>query len=295
MALAGAVTNTQWKDGKFHPTKPKLRLGNFKNGWGSNVVALDPAELKRRGPQYLQAFQADLTARVVAQEMARGRFPKKREDYVVVVDRKRGAPLIKVRPGGKISFLNNKATFLHILTWIGEQIVLLSPYSPKGNLGSSPAPWRSTHYRNAHLMMIDGKAQQRLDLKSLEVSFNSNFSLKKEVETGKVFQFVNVLPYARRIEFGSGSAKGMKKVGASEAASTRRRSSGAWSGQAPSGVYRKVARMAAARFGAAVRVEYRSVQVSNIAYTIPDKAAGSSISQFYPSIRVRPRNTAKLT
>lgn len=150
----------------------------------------------------LAAFaEEEIEAAAIANRLAMGAETGKQ----VTVDGKIGAPLTTVRPDGIIAAEFNLLGDL--IDWIGAQLVLASPR-------------RSGRYAASHVMFVDGQ-QSALDA---------------EVSGAREVAFVNVQPYARKIERGLSS-------------------------QAPDGVYQSVAAVAARRFGNVARVlfGYRSI------------------------------------
>lgn len=157
----------------------------------------NPQERGRRLASYARGALKD------AQEQNRqalGYVP----DHETFVDGRKGAPLESVRPDGVIVFEFDLIE--DMFAWIGAMLVQHSPV-------------RSGRYSDSHVFLADGE----------------------EVEPGIAapeadeYVFVNVQPYARKIERGL-------------------------SPQAPDGVYEAVAAMAARRFGnvAKIRFSYRS-------------------------------------
>jgi len=147
-------------------------------------------------------------------------------DYIVYVDGKKNAPLAGVRgDGGQIDVEFEFAE--DILRWIAEQ---LEKHSPVGS-GQDPHPGL---YQKSHVLYADGK----------EVEDVSNTPPAAE------YAFVNIVPYARKIEHGSSS-------------------------QAPDGVYQAVAALAEQRYGglANIRFSYRTAEEGVI---IPPKRGNRS-------------------
>ena len=105
----------------------------------------------------------------------------------------------------------------YVVDSIWQLLVQQSPYRAKRD-GANPP----THYRDEHLLMINGQ----------EVT-----SPPQELGRNAEIAFVNIQPYARKIEKG-------------------------FSGQAPNGVYQQVARLAHARFGNLVSVTYSWLQIT---------------------------------
>jgi len=219
-------------------------------------------QLSRKQGKYLRVIQASLAKKVLRREQTKGTFPKSSRDYLRVVDRKLGAPEESVRFGGRISYQNNTSSIAEILEWIGMQLVRHSPWTPKRG---APAGWRSSHYADAHLMLINGKAWQSIDSTTRIVGLARTFQGRKH-SRGSRYQFINTLPYSRRIEHGSDKTK-------------------PWSMQAPTGVYKMVARAAKRRYGEAVNIKYTRFQIGSIPYKF--KAKEGMVGQWYPAIVVR--------
>ncbi|MCS0501619.1 hypothetical protein [Ancylobacter mangrovi] len=168
----------------------------------------DPAQ---RGAR-LAAFARQALAE--AQEINRqatGAVPP----HETFVDGRQGAPLESVKPDGVIVFEFDLLGDL--FEWVGEMLVKHSPV-------------RTGRYSDSHLFFADG------------VQVDPGAALPSAEE----YVFINVQPYARKIERGL-------------------------SPQAPEGVYEAVAAMARARFGnlAHIRFSYRSFQEGGIVAYIP--------------------------
>jgi len=130
--------------------------------------------------------------------------------YTQTVDGRRGAALDSVKiENGLIVF--QFEVFRELLRWIGEQLVLNSPVL-------------TGRYRDSHVLLADG----------VEIEVGGKIPL------AETYTFVNVVPYARRIERGL-------------------------SDQAPDGVYESIAEVARRRFGnfANIRFTYRSLYLPN--------------------------------
>lgn len=124
-----------------------------------------------------------------------GRVPR----HTVTVDGREGAPLATVRPDGVI--VAEFELVGDLLIWIEQQLVIHSPR-------------KSGRYARSHVLFADG----------VEADVN-------KPPVAAEYVFVNVQPYARKIERGSSS-------------------------QAPDGVYQAVAVMARRRFGNVARVSF---------------------------------------
>jgi hypothetical protein len=150
-----------------------------------------------------QVFVERATALVneVKQQNAKvlGRVPA----HTISVDGREGAPIASVKIPGGVVFVEFELVF-EAISWIGEMLEKHSPY-------------KSGRYQRSHVLLADGVA----------------------VDEGAVppiadrFVWVNVQPYARKIEKGLSS-------------------------QAPTGVYQAVATMAASssKFGNVARIKF---------------------------------------
>lgn len=126
------------------------------------------------------------------------------------VDGREGAALASVRPNGVIVFEFDLV--FDMLEWIGKQLVRNSPVL-------------TGRYARSHRLFADG----------MEIQPGGT------VPPAETYVFVNLQPYARKIERGL-------------------------SDQAPDGVYQSVAALAKRRFGniAAIKFSYRSIQEGGI-------------------------------
>lgn len=227
--------------------------------------------LTREQGKALRTIQASLAKSVLKREQRRGTFPKKKSDYLRVVDRKLGMPEEAVRFGGRISYQNNTSTLAEILQWIGAQLVKYSPYTPKPAYAKNTGDWRGSHYADAHLMLINGKSFQTIDKHTRIVGLAQTFQGRKHSRNSR-YTFINTLPYARRIEHGSDKTK-------------------PWTQQAPTGVYKMVASAAKRKYGEAVNIKYTRFQIGSIPYKF--KAKEGMVGQWYPAIVVRDKAVTK--
>lgn len=153
-----------------------------------------------------------------------GRVPR----FTTFVDGNAGAPLESVRPDGVI--VTEFELVDDVLLWIGEQLQTHSPV-------------KSGRYRRSHTLFADGR----------------------EIDVGGVipaadeYVFINVVPYARKIERGSSS-------------------------QAPDGVYQAVATLGQRRFGNVARItfSYRTA----VGRSIIGGRAGNRSSERNPAVIV---------
>lgn len=157
-----------------------------------------------------------------------GRNPR----VTITVDGREGAPLASVRADGGI-IIAEFELFNDVLVWIASQLELHSPV-------------KSGRYQSSHTLFADG------------VEIDPTATVPQASE----FVFINVVPYARKIERGSSS-------------------------QAPDGVYQAVAVLAQRRFGNVARItfSYRTA----MAGMIVGGRQGDRSSERNPAIVVRVR------
>lgn len=141
----------------------------------------------------------------------------------IYVDGAKGAALASVKPDGRIVADFNPV--LSAVEWIAEQVVLASPVL-------------TGRYARSHMLFVDGVEHDT----------------STPMADGEEYIFLNVQPYARKIERGQ-------------------------SDQAPDGVFQAIAAVARKRFSnmAIVRFSYRSLQEGGIvAYRGVDDRAPTS-------------------
>ncbi|HZY67757.1 MAG TPA: hypothetical protein VFE52_04175 [Devosia sp.] len=161
-------------------------------------------------------------------------------DYETIVDGRRGAMLTSVRPNGTI--VAEYDLLLEVFAWIGAQLVTHSPR-------------RSGRYAASHAFFADG----------IEVD------PKVGVPDASEYVFVNLQPYARKIEAGL-------------------------SAMAPDGVYQAVTAVANRRFGNIARILFgyrdvgtrgvRTVRVNDNRGTVERRARGAASGR-NPAIIIR--------
>lgn len=238
----------------------------------------------------LANFTADVAVKTLKREQRARTFPHKKGDYLTIVDRRHGVSEYDVRPGGRIMYQNNTQTMSEVLNWIAHKLVVVSPVGIKKG-GQTPA-WRNIPYQDAHAFVVNGKFVANIDDQTTIMSFERGFNYDKHIGKDSQFQFVNTMVYARRIENGIGIKEAL--IGGSKnrpAGKRGRHSTVRWSMQAPSGVYRAVAKAAKLRWGQTVRINYVEAQLT-LGATIYS-GTKHSFKQFYPTIVVRPRSTTK--
>ncbi|WP_019999068.1 hypothetical protein [Aureimonas ureilytica] len=164
----------------------------------------------------------------------------------VTVDGKKGAPLPSVQPDGVIVAEFNPV--LHVLEWIGEQLIIESP--------------RLTgKYQRSHVLEVDGVEHDPDGI----------------IPVGKVYLFVNRQPYARKIEPRTHTTRRRDRTGRDKRKFVQTSRVGAGqSQQAPEGVYSAIAVTAATRFG----------NIARITYSVDNFDADTGYS--HPAIIVRP-------
>lgn len=246
----------------------------------------DDWTITEKEAKFLPVITASVAKDVLREEQKAGMFPTDKKEYIRVVDNKLGMVEERVRFGGKIHYQLNTEGFagiIEVLRWIEERLVLTSPYR---NKRPQDTGWRGVHYKEAHILMIDGKSVGEVGVSTQPIFFARTFQSRKHSKDS-TYTFVNTMPYARRIEHAKVTRSRKKKRGSG----FTKPKSGAWSQQAPNGVYRRVASEARARFGETIRVRYRRFQLRGIGYKILDmKKKSGETGQWYPAIVVRPKS-----
>ena len=184
----------------------------------------------------IDAFQGPEASRALATLAA-----KKRDEVIAAdapghpqvatyVDGREGAALENVKPvGGVIRFEFSRVDA--VAHFIFQTLIMRSPYRPK-----RPGARPPTHYRDEHLIFIDGREVEKLP---------------ERIGSFAEIVFVNIQPYARKIEGGPRSRFRTRL--------TDRRPGQSW--QAPNGVYEATAALARRQYGniAGIGFEYRAV------------------------------------
>ena len=239
--------------------------------------------LTQQEGRFLKVITASLAKQTLRKDQAANKFPRDKKDYIIVTDRALGRPEERVKFGGRIVYQNNSegvSNISTVLEWIARYILLLSPVGRKRP--QDRARYRKIHYEDAHLYMINGRSHMTVDSQTSTIEFGRVWQSAGVRGIAK-HQFVNTMPYAKRIE---SKRVTTRKQGAWNSISP-------WSYQAPSGVYKKVARAAKRRFGETVRITYGVVQM-NLPHTMGD-LAGGRMKQLYPVITVRPNTATRQT
>ena len=163
------------------------------------------------------------------------------------VDGREGAALENVKPvGGVIRFEFSRVDA--VAHFIFQTLIMRSPYRPK-----RPGARPPTHYRDEHLIFIDGMEVEKLP---------------ERIGSFAEIVFVNIQPYARKIEGGPRSRF--------RARLTDRRPGQSW--QAPNGVYEATAALARRRFAniAGIGFEYRAVIGGAVIHPMSDVSHAGS-------------------
>jgi len=269
---------------------------------GVNAMA-SPAISTRRevwrigGPEhdrFLQVIHASLAKKVLRRDQLKNRFPRKREDYLRVVDGRLGAYEESVRYGGRIIYQNNSeevSAIYVVLAWVAERLVRYSPYRNKRPIDNSLGGYRKQHYEDAHLYMVDGRSVMTIDSRTTIIGFRNTFQTAKHLK-GSKHVFINTMPYARRMEHGGGYSHTTKsRTTRSGRVTAPRTSKMKWSMQAPTGVYLRVVREAKARFGETVNIKYSRFQL-NLPHTVVNRKL-KIVGQWYPAIVIRPKEVTR--
>ena len=198
------------------------------------------------------------------QSVMRGDWPGRLRDAVsrgfdrepvVITDRVVWRHPDLVQPFGRIEFVA-RVDLAELIFWANAELYRRSPVGPV----------EGGHYRNDHVLMINGSA----------VPGNWRVALQR-LQGGDRIQLVNPRPYARKLEGATGNKRGRG----------RRRGS---SRQAPNGIYRPVVAEIVRRWGRSVFVEFKYVPL-NTGLKVWGKQGGASEKrvlrdQVYPAISI---------
>ncbi|MCW5705252.1 MAG: hypothetical protein KIT82_22060, partial [Bradyrhizobium sp.] len=165
------------------------------------------------------------TVQIATEERARAGLGS---DTVVVTDGVRGKAVQEVKPFGKVVFVA-RPNIAEAVLWALAKLIERSPVGPAA----------SGHYRDDHIVMINGMA----------VTGNLRVALA-EVGPGDRIQIVNPRIYARKLEGATAKARTQR---------ARRRGS---SRQAPNGIYRVVQRLVVQRYSKSLFVDFKYVKLN---------------------------------
>lgn len=249
------------------------------------VTTNEKWSLSKDQGKFLRVVTVSTANQVLKEEQAKGTFPRDRKLYTTWVDNSPRKQEIQVRFGGKISYIQRQA-LSEVYEFILRRIEDLAPIGPGPKKGKEP--FRRRHYYESTVMLVNGKAvitegQAAGDIKILALRGLKNIKPSDRV------QFMNVQPYARRIEQGKTE---YRSVGKGVWRRQRDRDTAFakpfnWSLQAPNGVFKVVAREAARRFKGVAQVRFTYAQAPALGYAFKDLRSGDRINQFYPVIVVR--------
>lgn len=228
-------------------------------------------------PGMLQAFTASVAKSVLREEQRKGNM----QEVVTLVDKRMSVPEEYVKFGGKIIYVDKVQHIADIVEDIWMMLVLKSPIGDPAQKRFGKAAWRRKHYHKVHSIFYNRKSVQPENLEKV----------LRNAKPGDEISIVNLLPYAKRIEYGKGkhNSRDRKRL-----LKTPRKSITAWSSQAPHGVYRQVAKTAARKYGRRSWIKYRLVRAPEIGYSFKDwtKTGAIKVEQRYPAIMIR---VSKLT
>jgi len=202
-------------------------------------------------------FHIQVSREVLALEQRQG-FDKNPR---TIVDRRFDVPIENVKQFGIIEYAA-RADLRELLIDILARLEKRSPVL-------------TGRYRRSHLVFVNGTSIEDIPINP---------------DPDATYEFINVQPYARRIEGGAAvrirrSRRGTKSV-------TMAKGFRGWSKQAPNGVYRLVWREAQTRYGKVAFIEFRWRALEG-GGTVMGFAGGGKNRQrvrrdaLYPSIRVR--------
>jgi len=165
------------------------------------------------------------TVQIATEERARASLDK---DAVVVTDGARGKAVEDVKPFGKVVFVA-RPNIAEAVLWTLAKLIERSPIGPA----------EGGHYKDDHIVMINGKA----------VTGNLRVALA-DIGPGDRIQIVNPRIYARKLEGATANARTQR---------ARRRGS---SRKAPSGIYRVVQRLVVQRYSKSLFVDFKYVKLN---------------------------------
>lgn len=257
--------------------------------------------LARKQGKFLRVVTTNTARQVLAREQTRGTFPRDPKLFTTWVDRHPNKPEQQVKFGGTISYIRREP-MAEVYEYIIRELARRSPSGPGPKRGRQA--FRRRHYSDSHVVLVAGKdgiLKADLDLNSSTGAQHKTF-----VPGGqgpKKVWFMNIQPYARRIERGARGAK-IQSYGTT---ATRGKHKGTlryktrfWTDQAPSGVYRLVALSAARRYRGVAQIKFAYRQMKQLGYNVRitgdmnTKDRSSHFSQVYPTIIVRPDKGAIL-
>jgi len=195
----------------------------------------------------IQDFQIKVAEEALVAAVAKG-FDS---SPVVVTDGKPRADYRQVKPFGRIEFIR-RPTMRDAVMFALQELVKKSPVGPG----------RNGHFRDRHMVLIDGKGAEGDIGAALDA-----------VKPGQRVQIVNVQPYARKLE---GIAASKKRK--------RPRRAGL-SKQARGGIYRPVHRLVVARYGKSLFVDFKMVKLELNGAQRRTKTGVISANYTYPALQ----------
>lgn len=138
--------------------------------------------------EFLKQAKIGIAKDVLREEIRNKTFP---EEYTRFVDNSRNKPLEAVTPFGPIEFVNGEQDIGEALLGIARTI---NKFSPVGvNL-----PGQTKKYIDFNIVFFNGELVAR-NFRQLR-TFVENELPNRNVSFGDLFRFVNISPYARRLE-----------------------------------------------------------------------------------------------
>lgn len=256
------------------------------------VTTKETWELNRKQGRFLRVVTSNTAIDVLRRDQRAGMFPRNDNAFTTWVDRNPRKTEGEVRFGGRIQYIQ-KQPLSAVYRFIWQEIHRLSPVQRKKRM-TGRAAFRRRRYRDSHAMIVDGRTVLNIGEGRVSPNFRT-METKFGLGAAKEVRFVNIQPYARRIEHGSTynrkelTGRGKRPIRVRRgphAGKTRRYLKLYWSPQAKRGVYQVVAKRAAQRFKGVAQIDYRRMQLAQTGYRF--KHEGARIDQFYPVIRVRP-------
>lgn len=229
--------------------------------------------------KFLRVVTANTAYQVLAEEQARGSFPRDQKLYTTWVDNHPRKKEVQVRFGGKIAYIQRQA-LSEVYEFILRRIDQLSPIGPDPKRGKEA--FRRRHYYESTVMLVNGRAVISEGQRAGDIKLLSLPNLKNIKPSDRVM-FLNIQPYARRMEQGAARFRPPPQ----DRPFRYRPRTVNWSLQAPNGVFRVVAREAQRRFKGIAQIRFTYAQAPALGYSFRDARTGGRINQFYPVIIVR--------
>ena len=178
--------------------------------------------------QDLGAFARQCTLDAIAEIMPTEIAAGFDADAIIITDGVTNKDFSQVKPYGRVEFAR-RARLADAVLWARDKLIAISPVGPA----------EGGHYRDDHIVLVDGK-QVTGDLRAALIN----------LPAGSRVILTNPRIYARKIE------------GAQESTRTGRKKRKALSSQAKNGVYQVVTRQILQQFGRVLFADFKYVQLN---------------------------------